>query len=214
MKKSIEHPKNFVDITGMKFNRLTAIEYVGQGNSGAKWKFLCDCGKEIVTSGYFARKGYSKSCGCWNEENKYNRYRKHGMHKTRLYYSWSHIKQRCLNPKCREYKNYGGRGISICEDWKNNFEEFANWSYKNGYEENLTIDRIDNNGNYCPENCRWVNMIVQENNKRNNHYYEFNGQLRTLSQISREFNVSRNSLYYRINKKGMSVENALKSLRL
>lgn len=198
-----------IDITGMKFNRLTALEYMGQGSSGARWKFRCDCGNEIVTAGYHVRKGRTKSCGCWNEENKHDRYKIHGMHKTRLYSAWSHMKQRCLNPSCKEYENYGGRGILICKDWIDNFENFREWAMNNGYSETLTLDRIDNNKGYSPDNCRWVSMLVQENNKRNNHYYLFKGQPKTLSQIAREYSISRNALYYRVNVKGMDLENAV-----
>lgn len=206
------HGNGFIDITGMKFNRLQAIEYVGQGYSGARWKFKCDCGNEVVTASYFVRKGMTKSCGCWNEENKHNRYKIHGMHKTRLYQAWIHMKQRCKNPKCKSYKNYGGRGIEVCQDWEKSFINFKDWAYKNGYTDALTLDRIDNDKGYYPENCRWVNMLVQENNKRNNHYYLINGEMKTLSQISREYNISRNALYYRIHTKGKTLEESVKEL--
>ena len=205
-------PGNFIDITGMKFNRLTALEYICQGSSGARWKFKCDCGKEIVTASYHVRRGLTKSCGCWNEQNKHDRYRIHGMHKTRLYTAWSHMKQRCLNPKCREYQHYGGRGITVCNEWLDDFINFRDWAHKNGYREDLTLDRIDNNQGYYPENCRWVSMVVQENNKRNNHYYLFKGQMKTLSQIAKEYHISRNSLYYRVNVVGKNLEMAVTEL--
>ena len=206
-------PANFIDITGMKFNRLTAIEYAGQGSCGARWKFKCDCGNEIVTSSYPVRNGKTKSCGCWNNENKHNRYRIHGMHKTKLYSAWTHMKQRCLNPKCASYKDYGGRGISICSEWVDDFTSFRDWAYENGYSEELTLDRIDNNKGYYPENCRWVSMETQENNKRNNHFYLYKGEKKTLSQIANENKISRNSLYYRVNVKNVPLGEAVETLK-
>ena len=122
------------------------------------------------------------------------------------------MKQRCYNPNCREYEHYGGRGISVCEEWKNSVAEFAKWAYANGYKENLTLDRIDNDGNYEPSNCRWASMEVQENNKLNNHYYDINGGRYTLSQISKMYDISRNSLYYWINEKGMVPQDAVNML--
>ena len=204
-----KHPGNFIDLTGMKFNRLTAIEYVGQGGSGARWKFQCDCGNVKIMNAYHVKHGYAKSCGCWNEENKHDRYRIHGLTNTKIQSAWSHIKQRCLNPKSKEYRNYGGRGIGICEEWKNSVAAFAKWAYANGYQEDLTIDRIDNNGDYTPENCRWVSMEVQENNKRNNHYYSWNGESITLSQIAKRNGISRDRLYYRLHIKGMDLQAAI-----
>lgn len=211
-KGKVKPRSRLIDLTGMKFNRLTAISYIGQGSCGAKWLFKCDCGREVVTNAYPVKHGQTKSCGCWNEENKHNRYRIHGLTGTRIQVTWSHMKQRCYNPNCREYEHYGGRGISVCEEWKNSVAEFAKWAYANGYKENLTLDRIDNDGNYEPNNCRWVSMEVQENNKRNNHYYDINDGRYTLSQISKMYDISRNSLYYWINEKGMVPQDAVDML--
>ena len=122
------------------------------------------------------------------------------------------MKQRCLNAKCREYRHYGGRGITVCKEWIDDFINFRDWAYKNGYREDLTLDRIDNNKEYYPENCRWVSMVVQENNKRNNHYYLFKGEMKTLSQIAKEYHISRNSLYYRVNVVGKNLEMAVTEL--
>lgn len=198
-----------IDLTGKKFNRLTAIKYIGQGNSGARWLFRCDCGNEIITNAYPVKHGRTKSCGCWNEENKHNRYRLHGLTGTRLQAVWSHMKQRCYNPNCKEYEHYGGRGITVCEEWKNSIKNFADWAYKNGYEEHLTLDRIDNNGDYEPNNCRWATMEVQQNNKRNNKYYQTSFGILTLSQIAKQYNVSRNRLYNCVQNKNMTVEQAV-----
>jgi hypothetical protein len=121
------------------------------------------------------------------------------------------MRQRCNNPRCKEYRNYGARGISICKEW-DEFIGFYNWAMANGYKEDLTLDRIDNDGNYEPNNCRWVSMEVQENNKRTNVYYIINGEKMTLSQCSKKYDISRNSLYYRINVLNYSPEKAVEEL--
>lgn len=202
-----EKGHGLIDITGQRFGRLTAIECVGSnGRSSARWIFKCDCGNTTITESTSVRRGVTKSCGCLNQELRKSR-AKHGMIGTAPYNAWIHMRQRCNNPRCKEYRNYGERGISICPEW-DTFEEFWKWSKANGYKPGLTIDRIDNNGNYEPSNCRWVTMEVQENNKRNNHFILFNGEKMTISQCARKANVSRNSLNWRL-MKGMSADEAV-----
>ena len=199
-----------IDITGQKFGRLTAIKYVDYtNNNGSRWLFKCDCGKEIVTTSSSVRRGRTKSCGCYNQELRKNRI-KHGMFNTKMYCAWVHMRQRCNNPKCKSYQDYGGRGITVCEEW-NTFINFYDWAMANGYEESLTLDRIDNDENYEPDNCRWVSMSVQENNKRNNHFVEYRGQRMTISQCARAANVSRNALNYRL-MMGMTADEAVDAI--
>lgn len=168
-----------LDLAGRKFGRLTAIEKVGKQNGHITWRCKCDCGNEAVVQGTALKNGYTQSCGClWKEAvSEYrhgDRRRKavgkahttHGMSNKRIYRIWQAMRNRCGNPNKPDYKYYGGRGISVCEEWKNSFEPFYKWAMSNGYNDTLTIDRIDVNGNYEPNNCRWVTMAEQNKNKR------------------------------------------------
>ena len=126
------------------------------------------CGNEFRTQTSSVKNGNTMSCGCYRKLKKLEYNKKHGMTDIRLYGIWGDIKDRALNPKHNHYINYGGRGITICDEWKNDFKSFYDWSILNGYEENksLSIDRIDNDGNYCPDNCRWTTRIIQGRNRR------------------------------------------------
>ena len=140
----------------------------------SKWKrqygiFKCGfCGTEFKTIINSVKNGNTKSCGCYMKRRTKEVNTKHGLRTTRLYGIWAEIKNRTLNPKNKYYINYGGRGITICDEWKNDFMSFYNWALSNGYEENkgLSIDRIDNNKNYCPDNCRWATRTIQSRNQR------------------------------------------------
>ena len=125
------------------------------------------CGTEFKACTYSINSGHSKSCGCYHKKIKSEGMnRKHNLSNTRLYNTWSKLKDRTLNPKSKDYLNYGGRGITICEEWKNDFMSFYDWAMSNGYSDELSIDRIDNDGNYCPENCRWTTRTIQQRNQR------------------------------------------------
>lgn len=161
---------NGKDLTGMRFGYLTvlskdeSLKYKHQTHT--TWLCLCDCGNTTIVRGYCLRNGHTQSCGCLGREKRLKSATKHGQSETRLYAIWHAMKQRCFNPNHKNYVDYGGRGIKVCEEWKNDFQAFYDWAMANGYEESLSIDRINNDGNYEPQNCRWVTMKEQCNNRR------------------------------------------------
>lgn len=174
------------DISGQKFGKLTALYMVGSKNKKAMWLCKCECGNIIEVAGVRLRNGNTKSCGCITK--------KHGMFGTRIYNVWHTMKERCYVKSHINYNIYGGRGIKVCPEWQD-FIPFMEWAYKNGYDENAprgqcTLDRIDPNGDYCPENCRWVSMSVQANNKTDNVYLEYQGITDTLSNHARRVGIS------------------------
>jgi hypothetical protein len=146
------------------------------------------------------RSGHTKSCGCYKVELISNLNKKTGLSNSNLGFSYRNMKNRCFWKKSPMYKNYGERGITVCEEWLDRecgFENFVDWALKNGYSEGLTLDRIDVNGNYCPQNCRWVDKYVQANNKRKNYYLKINGEIDTVGNWARRLNVSYwNLLHY------------------
>lgn len=140
----------------------------------------------------------------------------HGKRESRLYAVWNNMKARCRNPKDREYHRYGGRGIKICDEWLYDFQAFYDWAMKNGYDATAprgqcTIDRIDNDGDYCPDNCRWTTAREQANNTRRTRFIDFNGEIHSVSEWSRILGIKQSTLNMRINKYGWSEEKALRT---
>jgi hypothetical protein len=160
-----------MDLTGQKFGRLTALSLVGTKSTGAKatiWKCRCDCGKETIVSAGSLRNGATKSCGCFRAELNKRRSKgiKHGFARTRVYRIYAGIKQRCYNPKCRIYWKYGGNGIKMADEWLSNPVVFITWALAHGYNDTLSIDRIDPSKGYTPDNCRWATIIEQNTHLR------------------------------------------------
>ena len=155
------------DLTGRRFGRLVVTDRAENTKEGrARWVCLCDCGKTSVKQGKLLLNGHCRSCGCGAYESKVNNCVSHRMSGTRLYHIWKAMKQRCYYPKHKDFHNYGERGIKVCEEWFTNFETFYAWAIANGYRDDLTLDRIDVNGNYEPSNCRWATWGEQRLNQR------------------------------------------------
>lgn len=206
----MEKPKK----AGEKFNRLTLIEPVGFDNQNRPiWLCKCDCGKTKDIRYWDVVHGKIKSCGCLRDEKAHNRliaYNKshnikHNECHTRLYNIWSGMIQRCCNPNYHRYKDYGGRGIKTCDEWRYDYLTFKKWAIENGYKDYLTIDRIDTNGNYEPNNCKWSTNIEQARNRRNNVVVTYKGRTQTLIEWSNELGIKYDVLWRRLSK-GWSVE--------
>lgn len=199
-----------INLTGQSFGRLTVIEKATKRCNGqsAMWICKCDCGNTIVVRSGDLRSGKTKSCGCLRKEITSAKRKTHGKSNSRLFSIWCAVKKRCMCETDKQYKDYGGRGITICDEWKDDFQTFYDWAVSNGYEEHLTIDRIDVNGNYEPFNCKWSTEKEQSNNKRNNRLLTFNGKTQTLKQWSDETGIQPETIHYRL-KRGWDLERAL-----
>lgn len=198
-----------VDLTGQRFGSLLVLgfSHVDKTRS-THWFCRCDCGKEIVLKGNNLRTGNTRSCGCLARKTVGDRSRTHGECKSRLYRIWSALNSRCTNAHFEDvFKNYGGRGIQVCDDWKT-YETFREWALASGYEDGLSIDRIDVNGNYEPSNCRWATQREQCRNKRNTVWVEFNGSKKPLTEWCDELKLPYRIIYQRL--KHHSFEEAIK----
>ncbi|MBA2878048.1 putative transcriptional regulator [Anoxybacillus kamchatkensis] len=195
-----------IDLTNKKFGRLSVVRRGENDKRGeARWVCLCECGNTTVVNGYNLRKGITKSCGCYGRKRTSETKKTHGLTKTRIYGIWNNMKDRCYNTNNEAFERYGGKGISVCDSWKNDFSEFYKWAMENGYREDLTIDRIDNKKGYSPENCRWATTKEQSNNRENVHEVTYKGKTQTLSEWADELNIPYEVLYKRFYK-GMPLD--------
>lgn len=196
--------RKIIDITGKKFNKLTVIKFDKEksNNKNKYWICKCDCGNIKSIEGNKIKNGLVKGCGCLRGKNNI----KYSIQNKKLYKLWWHIINRCNNKKDISYKNYGGRGIKVCDEWLE-YDNFAIWCLKNNYKEGLEIDRINNNGNYEPDNCRFVTRLENSRNKRNSIKYNYKGKLLSLKEIADLNNINYKLLWQKINRDGINIEN-------
>lgn len=197
-----------IDLTGNRYNHLLVIERAENAKGGiAVWKCVCDCGNISYVRGQNLKSNAVQSCGCLKHEPAHNR--THGLSKNPLYKRWYQIKMRCYNPSCKSYLNYGARGIKMCDDWKNSVEAFAKWAIENGYKDDLTIERINNDGDYCPENCKWITKSEQPNNRRSCYSITYNGKTQNLAEWCKELGLNYKFIHNRIHKCGWTFKDAI-----
>ena len=202
------------DLIGKRFNMLTVIDRVNV-NGKPMCKCVCDCGNVVNIRMTHLNEGQI-SCGCYANKMLGDRKRKHGHRSSRLYSVWRSMKARCGNPNHKSYNNYGGRGIKVCDEWVSDFGLFYEWAMKNGYDEcadfsECTIDRINTNGNYEPDNCRFTTMKKQCNNRRNTVFISFNDEIHSISEWAEITGIKYSTLYYRL-KHGCSLEDVFSTL--
>lgn len=197
------------DLTGKKFNMLTVIERAENAKNGrARWKCQCECGNYTVVTGSNLKNGAVKSCGCLVSEKTREKCGTHLQSKTRIYHIWGGMIQRCENPNSKSYKDYGEKGITVCKEWRESFEIFRDWSMKNGYEDNLTLERRNYNFGYSPENCTWISKGEQAKNRESNLKIKYKNEIKTLAEWCRILNLHYKTTYMRMWKYGWSVEEA------
>lgn len=185
------------DLTGLRFGKLTVIERADNtlrksGKTDTLWWCKCSCGNEepVLRSRGTLQRSANPSCGCGRKDRK----TRHGMTDSHLYRVWTDMKTRCTNPKSNRYDCYGGRGITICDDWINSFDCFMEWAISNGYQEGLSLERCDVNSGYNPDNCCWIERTDQAKNKQNTLYVEFNGEKRRLKECAEILNMNYSTL--------------------
>ena len=201
------------DLSGKRFGKLTVIKRVDDyvspsGRHQAKWLCQCDCGNTACITRSQLKSGKTKSCGCYQKQMASDANKTHGLSKERLYYIWKDMRSRCQNPKQKEYGDYGARGISLCSDWEN-YLKFREWALSHGYRFDLTIDRIDNDKGYYPENCRWATRAQQNRNMRRNHHVIYRGKDYIVAELARKAGISKSVFLNRIMNEGFTVAEAV-----
>lgn len=210
----MSNPRN--NLTGMVFGLLTVVsqadDYIGKdGKARTRWKCICECGRRVDVLSYNLKRGNSRSCGKCGVI-KSAALSKHAGRHTRLYSIWTGMKTRCYDQNNESYVNYGARGITMCDEWRTDFASFRDWALSNGYSEILTIDRADNDGNYCPENCRWVDAKVQANNRRSSKYVSVGGKSMSLAAWADLLGYSRSIFHARAKLYHTTVEEQVRIL--
>ena len=201
------------DISGQKVGKWAVIRYLGAIHPGQTTTYYlcrCECGVERPVNSSALRRGKSISCGCYQREVARNRWTIHGLNDHPLRSHYHAMKSRCYDTRNMGYPNYGGRGVKICQEWLDSYPAFVEWALNSGWAEGLTIDRIDVNGDYSPDNCRWITRAEQSHNTRRNKFYTYQGQTKTLTQWSRDLKIPYERLRGRLRKCGCTFEEAVK----
>lgn len=197
-----------LELTGNRYGKLLVESKAESKGGRTYWNCVCDCGNKKVVAGYHLTGGKIQSCGCYRLSQLRNKVTTHGMSKTRIYHTWVHMKQRVTNENNKKYGIYGGRGIKLCSEWKD-FQGFYEWAMANGYRENLSIERIDVNGDYCPQNCTWIPLEKQAKNRRSNHYLTWNGETKTITEWGHSLGIKPSVIFTRVDRYGWDAERAL-----
>ena len=195
------------EMIGKRFGRGVVQECIGRRARAKIWKLKCDCGNEYFCDTAHLNNGHIVSCGCYHRDD----HTTHGgvANKERLFGIWMGMRRRCCDPKRVGYDRYGGRGIKVCEEWDKDYSVFREWAYANGYQDDLTIDRIDFNGDYCPENCRWITRTEQTRNTSYNRYEEMDGVVKSVAEWMDDYHVINKSAVYHRLRNGWSMHDAL-----
>lgn len=190
----------FIDLSGERFGSLVTLKRVENNkNNDVQWLCQCDCGKTLIVTTQSLRNGRTKSCGCYKQKCVENMKTCDGESDTKLHRVWCNIKTRCTNPNYDKYKYYGGKGVKMCDEWQHSFLAFKKWCYENGWDESLEIDRIDNNGDYSPDNCRCITHKANCRNRSTSRKYEIDGIEMCLSEIAERYCISEKTIRYRLN---------------
>lgn len=198
-----------LDLVGQKFGRLTVTKYLCVEKNKNIWLCKCECGNLVKVNTGNLTSGNTKSCGCLQKQRASKSNIKHGKRNTRLYRIWLNMKDRCCNKHNKRYEYYGGRGIAVCNEWKDDFQAFYDWSMVNGYSDNLTIDRINVDGNYEHYNCRWVDMKTQRINARNTNNITIDGVTKCLKDWCVTLHLNYSTVHARINRLHWDIKKAL-----
>lgn len=197
---------------GNIYGRLTVISRGISKNNHANWLCKCSCGNEVIVTGSSLRNNKTKSCGCFKNEETKNRFTKHGLKNHSLYGVYIKMKSRCYNINDKDYKNYGKRGINLCNEWKYSFINFYNWAIKNGYQNNLTIERINVNENYEPNNCTWIENKYQALNRVNSLKFTYHGETKDIRYFSEKYHINYYTLRARLTNYHWNIKDAIEIL--